>query len=354
MINRTNGIKFCLQLRPLQRGLLSGVSISFRASCFDKTAVLFFVLLFRASAFCCFRGCFLGRRPLTPPLPPSDLPKCQEQFFCILKKTFVSKKRLWCPQKITKSKKIASRLHPEGHTFLFFPFSSSALSFSFSVDISIQKNHCGPPLFCFLHFSFLNFDLNFVTETLSFLLKKPPQNVPWRPLSSHIFLIFLIFGLDRMTGCSCLAKLRNQTHRDKQTDTSLKLKHDSTQFSQNQAENSQTLKGNRQLSQARIRCAAMPDPKHEAEDRSELQSQCSKQVQKCPFKGSPTVSPVTVFLHVSEPLACSGPRSPADMYFLALSMHHQCCSEMASWDALTQERQTTSLHKSTFRPKSCD
>ena len=53
-------------------------------------------------------------------------------------------------------------------------------------------------------------------------------------------------------------------------------------------------------------------PKHEAQDRSE-------QVQKCPFKGSPTVSSVTVFLCVSKPLALGGPRPPAEIHFFALS-----------------------------------
>ena len=55
---------------------------------------------------------------------------------------------------------------------------------------------------------------------------------------------------DQMTGCSCLTRLRGQTHRNKLTCTSSKLEHDSTRFSQKQTERGQTLKGNRQLSQA--------------------------------------------------------------------------------------------------------
>merc|ERR1719254_466607 len=37
------------------------------------------------------------------------------------------------------------------------------------------------------------------------------------------------------------------------------------------------------------------------------------------FNGSPTVSPVTEFLCASEPFRKSGPRPPAEMYFLELS-----------------------------------
>ena len=53
--------------------------------------------------------------------------------------------------------------------------------------------------------------------------------------------------------------------------------------------------------------------------RSQWASYFTKQGQMCPFWGSPTVSPVTVFLCVSEPLSWSGSRSPAEMYFFALS-----------------------------------
>ena len=112
-----------------------------------------------------------------------------------------------------------------------------------------------------------------------------------------------------MTGCSCLARLRSQTHRDKLTDTSSKLKHDSTQFSQKQAENSQTLKGNRQLSQA-THCQMKKHNiiRHIIQNRPlsgfdaqqhELRIAVSfttivQSRPKSPFKGSPTVSSVTV------------------------------------------------------------
>ena len=91
----------------------------------------------------------------------------------------------------------------------------------------------------------------------------------------------VFFEHDQMTGCSCLTRLRSQT-QNKLTSTSSKLKHDSTRFSQKQTEKGQTLKGNRQLSQAThcqvkntqissvtsfkkrtslgIRCAAMAHP----------------------------------------------------------------------------------------------
>ena len=71
--------------------------------------------------------------------------------------------------------------------------------------------------------------------------------------------------------------------------------------------------------------------------RSQWASYFTKQGQMCPFWGSPTVSPVTVFLCVSEPLSWSGSRSPAEMYFFALS------------HGARQQARTIN-----FRPESCD
>ena len=71
--------------------------------------------------------------------------------------------------------------------------------------------------------------------------------------------------------------------------------------------------------------------------RSQWASYFTKQGQMCPFKGSPTVSPVTVFLCVSEPLSWSGSRSPAEIHFFAVS------------HGARQQARTIN-----FRPESCD
>ena len=144
-----------------------------------------------------------------------------------------------------------------------------------------------------------------------------------------------------------LARLRSQTHRDKLTDTSSKLSEQPNTEGKQTALTSHALSDKKNILRHIIQNRPLSGfdaqqclTQTRAEDRSELYHNCSKQAQS-PFKGSPTVSSVTV------PCTCHEPSRLPECISSRCPMHHQCCSGTASLTQvrrLTQERQTTSLH----------